>query len=244
MVKLTTLLLVVAVLGAVQNAAQANDSACRFVEWGYGYMKIEDRGEEWTYAVEVPGPTWRMQGYGYHAPGWLSCENCSSASTGAGGLYHFIALATAAPFKPIATAAERAARRTEEFGYPPVTLGPDQLDPSDSREGLSLGPLSGYAVSYKLAAKEPGKNRWADILASRGGELLVIHLTDGCVSFETTILSESSAGANALTPLDSFLTGVVIKKVRTSDFKRLPVPPGPYSAIVRAPRQAAPSERK
>jgi hypothetical protein len=42
----------------------------------------------------------------------------------------------------------------------------DHLEHYGSREGLSLGPLTGYAVLYRFVARE-GRNTIGDLLAAR-----------------------------------------------------------------------------
>src|SRR5262245_15515449 len=101
-------------------------------EWGYSYYRIEQQGEAWTYLLTVSGSNWRNKPYGYHAPGYLVCESCSSAGKGWGGLYHFSDQAKSQP----ATAAERAELRKEWVGYPYIQLGPKHLDQYGSREGI------------------------------------------------------------------------------------------------------------
>src|SRR5262245_66409819 len=87
--KLTRLLCGAALFGMAQGAARAQDQACKFAEWGYSYYSIEQQGEAWTYLLTASGPYWRNNPYGYHAPGFLVCESCSSAGKVWGGLYHF-----------------------------------------------------------------------------------------------------------------------------------------------------------
>src|SRR6266545_2979449 len=171
MSKLSSLLCALALFGIAHDAARSEDRACRFAEWGYSYYRIEQEGETWTYLLTASGPNWRNIPYGYHGPGYLAYE-------GAGGLYHFGDRAELQP----ATAAERAARRKEWVGYPYTPLGPQGLEHHGSREGITLGPLTGYAVLYRFVANEDGQQTsWADRLARAGkGGLLVIHLTDGC----------------------------------------------------------------
>ena len=138
------------------------------------------------------------------------------------GLYDFSARAGSQP----ATAVERAERRKESFGYPPLDLGPQQLDHHGSREGITLGPLAGYAVLYRLVAQQGGKT-FPDLLAAHKDRVLVIHLTDGCISFETTIALQSSSDRDPWSALDSILSEVTIEKSRGA-------PPGP-----RVPQAAA-----
>jgi hypothetical protein len=139
-----------ALSGTVQGEARAQDRACKFAEWGFGYYRVEQQGEAWTYRLTVSGPHWRHLPYGYHAPGLLTCKDCSSAGKEWSGLYYFTAEAHSVP----ATAAERVERRKEWFGYPSVSLGPEHLNHHGSREGITLGPLTGYAVLYRFAAQE------------------------------------------------------------------------------------------
>jgi hypothetical protein len=230
MSKLIRLLCVVALFGIAQGAARAENQTCKFAQWGYSYYSIEQQGETWTYVLTASGPDWRNVPYGYHAPGYLICESCSSAGKGWGGLYHFDDRADLRP----TTAAERAERRKEWVGYPYILLGPQHLEHHGSREGAVLGPLTGHAVLYRFVEKER-RNTFADLLTAQGAGLLVVHLTDGCVSFETTILLHSSGGRDSWAPLDSLLTQVTIEKSRGA--RAGPPPPGAgYSGIVRPRR--------
>ena len=62
---------------------------------------------------------------------------------------------------------------------------------------ITLGPLTGYAVVYRFVVKErSNKPSGADLLGAPEGGVLVIHLADGCVSFETTFLFESRGGGD------------------------------------------------
>jgi len=164
----------------------------------------------------------------------LFCDRCDSSSVGhGGGLYHFNDRADLR----LPTAAERAKRRNEWVGYPYIRVDPDNLVHYGSREGIALGPLTGYAVLYRFVAKE-GRNTFADLLAAREGGILVIHLTDGCVSFETTILLGSNSGRDPWAPLDSLLTEVTIEKSRSARAGPRPPPGTGYSAIVKPRRNA------
>jgi hypothetical protein len=93
------------------------------------------------------------------------------------------------------------------------------LEVRGSREAVSLGPLSGYAVLYRAilpnvsAQNEPG---------AINASLLVIHLSDGCVEFEASIGGKLNADENDWLPLDSLLSEVTIKKSRSADAE-LPV---------------------
>ena len=164
----------------------------------------------------------------------LFCDRCDSSSVGhGGGLYHFNDQADLRP----PTAAERAKRRNEWVGYPHIRVDPDNLVHYGSREGITLGPLTGYAVLYRFVAKE-GRNTFADLLAAREGGILVIHLTDGCVSFETTVLLGSNSGRDPLALLDSLLTEVTIEKSRGARARPRPPPGTGYSAVVKPRRKA------
>ena len=228
--KLIRLFCAVMLFGIAQGAARAENGACRFAEWGYSYFRVEQQGETWTYLLAAAGPNWRNIPYGYHAPGYLVCESCSEREWG--GLYHFSDRADLQP----ATAAERAERRKESVGYAPTAVGSDQLEHYGSREGLSLGPLTGYAVLYRFVARD-GRNTIGDLLAARNAGLLVIHLSDGCVSFETTILLGSRGGGDPWAPLDLFLTEVTIEKSHGVRAGPRPPPGTGYSAIVRSGRK-------
>jgi hypothetical protein len=182
--------------------------------------------------LTASGPHWRSIPYGYHAPGYLVCDRCDSSSIGhGGGLYHFNDRADLRP----PTAAERAKRRNEWVDYG-IRVDPDNLVHYGSREGITLGPLTGYAVLYRFVAKE-GRNTFADLLAAREGGILVIDLTDGCVSFETTVLLGSNGGANPWVPLDSLLTEVTIEKSLGARAGPRPPPGTGYSAVVRPRRK-------
>jgi hypothetical protein len=183
-------LVAIAVLVTATAAARADAGICKFVEWSFAYVQVMEGTEAWAYSVDVSGPAWRNIPYGYHAPGALVCEACSSPSR-AFGLYHFSVEATLAEAsaKPEANAMERAKRLQETFGYPPLRLKPKHLEHIASREDVRVGPLSGYALLYSLVLKEQGWNDFSDRLAAGEGKLLLLHLSDGCVSFETTILN-------------------------------------------------------
>jgi hypothetical protein len=134
------------------------------------------------------------------------------------------------------TAAERAERGKEWVGgIPYIRLGPEHIEYFDSREGVNLGPLAGYAVLYRFVARE-GRNHVVDIHAAQNGGLLVIDLTDGCVSFETTIILAANGGRDPWAPLDSILREISIEKSRGLGI--IPIPPvgAGNSAIVRPRR--------
>src|SRR5262245_15249645 len=149
MSRLATMLAALAICGMTQNAARAADS-CKFAEWGYSYYRIQQRDEVWTYLLTASGPNWRTMPLGRHGPGQLACANCSPASSETGGPFHFIARAVQRE-EPL-TGAERARRRKEWFGYPPVPLRPEDLEHHGSREGIVIGPLIGYAIIDRLVA--------------------------------------------------------------------------------------------
>jgi hypothetical protein len=56
-----------ALFGFAQGAAQAQDRACKFAEWGYGYYRIEQQGEPWTYELTASGANWKTIPYGYRS---------------------------------------------------------------------------------------------------------------------------------------------------------------------------------
>jgi len=209
-----------------RDAAHAEDHACKFAEWGYSYYRIGQQGETWTYLLTASGPNWQNVPYGYHAPGALV-----SGGKGWFGLYHFSDQAELRP----ATAAARAELRKEWVGYPYTPLGSEHIEHYGSREAVTLGPLTGYAVLYRFIVKE-GRGMF-DVLASQRGGLLTIQLADGCVSFETTILLRSGDDRDAWASLNSLLMEVTIEKSRGARTAP-PLPPGSgYSAVVRPPRK-------
>jgi hypothetical protein len=215
MIKLIRFLIAIALLALAQSAAQAEDSTCKFAESSYSYIRVAQQGETWTYLLTTSGPNWRNLRSRRHATGYLACENCPSAQEGAGGTYLFEVQAdlNAIPSFKRPTAAERAERRTEWVVRSGITLGPKHLAHHGSREGIALGPFSGYAVLYRLVAQAPATEFWADTLAAQGGRLLAIHLTDGCVTFQTTILNKSRGESDPWWVLDSLLAEVRIEKL-------------------------------
>jgi hypothetical protein len=236
MIKLIRFLGALALLGLAQGAARAEEDACKLAEWGYSYARVEQRGDMWTYLLTV-GPNWRTHPFGYHAPGWLSCENCLSASVWAGGLIHFVSEATlnAHPSaRAPATAAARAERRRESVGYSPDSTGKDRLEHRGSRESIVVGPLIGYAVLYRVMVPEQATKSSADPRTAREPSLLVIHLTDGCVTFEASLLINFKDGGDPWTVVDSLLAELTIGKLRGAPPG--PVPPQGQGFIVK-PKQ-------
>lgn len=222
MIKLIRFLGAIAFLGLAQGVARAEDDACKLAEWGYSYARVEQRGDMWTYLLTV-GPNWRTHPFGYHAPGYLACENCLSVSIWAGGLFHFVSEATlnANPsVRAPATAAARAERRRESFGYSLGSTGTDQLEHSGSRESIVVGSLSGYAVLYRLIVPEQVTKPSADPRTAPGPSLLAIHLTDRCVTFEASVLINFKDGGDPWTVVDSLLAELRIERLRGA-------PPGP-----------------
>ena len=96
--------------------------------------------------------------------------------------------------------------------------------------------LDHSAVLYRFIAREGG-NAFGDLLAAQNEGILVIHLSDGCVSFETTILLGSSGGGDPWAPLDLLLTEVTIEKSHGVRAGPRPPPGTGYSAIVRSGRK-------
>ena len=170
---LTALLLI-----ASPEVSAAEPRACEFVAWGFGYIKVKEEGVPWTYSVSASGPSWKHAPYGYHAPGYLARKSCTSF-----GLYHFgsfVPPPSRAEHKRPATVGERVERRSEVFGYPYFPLGPDGLDHQAARDKIVVGTLAGYAVLYSL--KGPVAERLRDHVEGKVPSLLVVSLTDGCVT--------------------------------------------------------------
>jgi len=207
-------LLCAAVLfGMAQGPARSQDGSC----------KVAD------YLLTASGPHWRDTPFGRHASGYLLCESCSSEPTESGGPYYFFSDPVPATAAERAerrkerppTAAERAQRREERVSYPFIRLGPEDLEHLGSREGITLGPLTGYAVLFRITAKPSWTAR---ALAGAEG-VLAIELTDGCASFATNILLGASGGRDPWFPLNSLLTEVTIEKTRGA--RAAPPPPTP-----------------
>jgi hypothetical protein len=140
--------------------AHADDSACRFAQEGRGSFKVADRGEKWTYVLQAVRPRWEISPPDRHFGGYLSCKDCASASTGAGGQFYWdaqyhweVPSYSYVQKRPSVTAVERSERRTEWLGY--WVLHPNQLETRGIREGVKLGPLSGYAILYHPTRRRP-----------------------------------------------------------------------------------------
>jgi hypothetical protein len=227
-----------ALLALTQTGADAKERLCKFVEWGHSYIKVEESGKVRMYLLEVTGRHWRNSPFGYHAPGHLACENCPPNAIQAVGLYHFVVegdLKSNPDYKHAINAAERAERRSETFGYPFVNIRPDHLIHIGSRERITLGPLSGYAVAYRLIAKGADDTKtFADKIAQGNRGLLVLSLTDGCVLFDTTLLVGSGDAGSIWEVLDSLLIESTIQE--PPGWAAGPNPRGGAGVIVR-PRQ-------
>jgi hypothetical protein len=200
-----------------QGPARSQDGPCKLGQMGRSSYRIKQEGEFWTYLLTASGPHWRDASPGRHGTGYLLCESCSSEPTESGGLYHLFSdpvPATAAEraewrkARP-ATATERAQRREERVSYPYIGVGPENLEHLGSREGITLGALTGYAVLFRIIATP-----WVARQLPGSEGVLAIALTDGCVSFATNILLGSSGGRDPWFPLDSLLTEVTIEKKR------------------------------
>jgi len=213
----------IGLLVLARGAGLAGDSACTtaldpngYFRVGNGYLGVVDRGEEWTYVLKPLTSNWRIRPPDRHSSGHIFCENCASASTGFGGEFNWHAqpLETVNPApRPASTAAERAERRTEYFGH--WVFRRNQLQVQATREQVSLGPLSGYAVLYRLSL--PHISQPNESPAAIVGPVIVVYLKDGCIEFETYITAKASADGNDWLPLDSLLSEVTIKKSRSAE---------------------------
>ena len=193
-------------LAAIFAPTQAE--ACEPTEWGFGYIQVVDNGEPWTYELKSNGPTWRGRPYGWHATGELVCETCPAL-----GLYHLMPPTSLEPYTQLerpATAARRAERRTESFGYPPLRLEPTDLRHVSSHENVSIGPLSGYAVQYRELAKVPGG-------LPQEAAILVVSVADRCVVFDTTISIRLDSELSERAAFDSLLREVSIQRRRSAE---------------------------
>ncbi len=234
MKRIFELSVILLLLAGSSQVRAAETRECTSAEWGFGYFKVEEGGEVWTYAVRVSGPDWEHSPYGWHAPGLLACKSCFSH-----GLYHFASSVVPPPgggeYKRPETAAERVDRRSEDFGYPYLPLGADALEHQASREQVVVGPLAGYAVRYSL------KGYPAEKLTNEGKKpsLLALSLTDGCVTFETTIVISSAEGEHQWATLDSLLSEFSI--VRTSSSEGPNPVRGAISVRPRRPNEEQPA---
>ena len=214
----------ITLLTVTGGVAGADDRACTLAESGYGYIKVVERGEEWTYGLKASGPKWKTAPNGYHSAGGLFCDDCMS-----GGDFHLFVQSGAGSnptLRPPTTAAERAERREEFFV---IVLGPDRLEHLGSREMVRLGPLSGYAVLYRFTL--PGGN------ASDRNERAAIALKDGRVEFEASISGRLSTGGRDWASLDSLLSEVWSGQVRARTLKFLTGVGAPYDHGERARNQ-------
>jgi hypothetical protein len=201
----------VAASAAVAISAPTQANACEATEWGFGYIRVADKDESWTYALKSAGPNWVSEPYGWHATGALHCQACPAF-----GLYHLRSQPGLDPYMELrrpTTAAARIERRTESFGYPPLRLGPTDLMYVSSRENLSVGPVSGYAVQYRELAKGPDGQPKAP--GDLNVAILVISLADHCVVFDTTISVRVDDKQAELAALDSLLREVSIERIRS-----------------------------
>jgi hypothetical protein len=209
-----------ALLATTLGMAHAEDSACRGTQGptffgGLSFINVVDRGEKWTYVLQSVHSKWEISPPDRHTSGRLFCRDCASASTGAVGTfywdtqYHWEVPAYRFVQKPPSmTALERSERRSEWLG--PGLVHPNQRETRGIREGVKLGPLSGYAILYRVSFPRISEPKIV-------GSLFVIDVTDGCVEFDGSIASKPAADGNDWKPLDSLLSEVVVKKSRGAD---------------------------
>jgi hypothetical protein len=124
-------------LAMMGRVALADNAACTFAESGYGYVKVADRGEEWTYVLKSLGTKWRTAPDDYHSSGRVFCQDCAFAKTAARGEFYLSNQKPEnSPFGYPSRAAERVQRRNELLGG--IALRPNRLEVRDSREAASL----------------------------------------------------------------------------------------------------------
>jgi hypothetical protein len=176
-------------LSMMGGVALADDAACTFAESGYGYVKVVDRGEEWTYVLKSLGTKWRTAP-DRHSSGRLFCQDCAFGKTSASGEFQlFTQPAENSPFGRPPTAAGRVERRHELFRG--IGLRPKQLEVRGSREAVILGPLLGYAVLYRYILPDASARNEPTAIK---GSLLVISLRPNftCGPGKRLILLEAS----------------------------------------------------
>ncbi|MDJ0948813.1 MAG: hypothetical protein QNJ94_07820 [Alphaproteobacteria bacterium] len=208
-------LILLAAAGVAALPVRAEGGLCRFVEAGHGYVTVDQEGSVWTYALQVAGPLWTSAPYDYHSSGVLFCVGCRERFQ-PGGLFHLGAteeLAADSEIKRPATAWERVARRKEIFGYPMTVFDGAEIEVHATRDDAQIGPLAGYAVLYRLN-EFLLEEYWAFAGIDDAGQvgLLVVSLTDGCVDFETTIMTPMHHGRIDWTLLASLEQEVSITK--------------------------------
>jgi hypothetical protein len=191
------------VLLEVQSPVSAEETGCEFVQWGFAYTRFTEGNSDWSYVVTLAGLNWKQSPYGWHAPGLLECRFCEAF-----GLYVFGVGSDRNRRRP-PTAATRVERSSEVFGYPHSLFSKDQLEFLWSREPISIGPLTGYAVQYK--------------------GFLVISVTDNCVTFETTLKTQRTD--------DWDLIGSLLKEISIEKRPGTETPAAPPGSVTVRPRR-------
>jgi hypothetical protein len=193
--------------------ALADDCGCKLTGRGEGFRRVVDQGQGWTYELKSSGPNWRIGPGDRHVQGRIFCESCgwgSTSPTGAGGDFAW-GIHTYHNWRPPSTAAERAAARKEQInGDPIIPLRANRLEVRAAREPISLGPLSGYAILYRMALPHlPQENKLPALLE---GSFLVVYLKDTCIEFEALLRGKPSTDGDDWRPLESLLNELTITK--------------------------------
>lgn len=201
------------------SAARANGGVCKPVESGYGYVKVEQQGDLWTYSLHVSGPLWRSAEY-RHASGLLICEACAQSQT-LQATFHFYSIEGPAEnpkFKRPRSSAERVARRLEVIDYPLKVLRNKDLEPYATRDDVRMGALAGYAVLYRID-KQAVLRKWpsTDAENAEHAGLLVISVMDGCVGLETSMVTYANGDNDKWAVLEELFKEVSIKRAYSED---------------------------
>jgi hypothetical protein len=202
-------------------AGEARGETCKFAEGGHGYVKVLKGSERLAYTIQIQGSEWQEEPYGYHATGQLKCSQCLGSAASASGLYHFSSEEDVQKFEPEypRAASQRIARGEESVGYPPVDLRSGQLKVLEVRDDLSVGPLSGYSVLYQVAPLAAGANRSEIEVAEEAFSLLVVSLTDHCITFETTVLINSQNDQILKKINNTLFDSIIFKRTMDSEAK-------------------------
>jgi len=204
-----------ATAACAQDAAKCEHDPDRDAEHAFAQGK-----QGWEYTVKLNSIEWEMTYISRHGYGEIVAADSAGRHI-ASGRYDFGTLEGAYSCRHIlldlhrkpwpATSAERIGSKCEvvEGNFGPVRFSIIRdLTVSSVTEPISAGVLSGYAIHYTFSDDAKMYN------------LLVLAATDGCATFETTIIDESDEPV-AAARLSDLLSSLSIEK------KAYPVPDPP-----------------
>ena len=213
-------------LTVTTGLAHAAPGECQLKEWWAGSAQVLEGSNRWTYSMKSTGSRWKIGSFGWHAPGMLKCASCGH------WLFHYFTDHGIPP-----TVRERIARGKESFRRPSfhfnaadvVRFHAAELLPLASRDDIKIGPMSGYAVRYRATARPSSQNE------PGAWNLLILSLSDGCLNFETSILTERPDDDWSF--LDSILQEISIARIPTEEVE-------PPSALQPVPTSPEPEPAK